>query len=186
MSTNHELQPVELEFQEFRLTCPLEEGHRMVPIKTICDIIDVDFKSQDSWLKSHPFFSQLYRPSTTVGADNKSRTMNCLSIFDVDGWLHSISAKGRRDGSIEKQYAFLAWLREKKMELYKSIDLFMQENRYELDLIEQKENTLNEMEMKQMELKEVKDRLKKINTAIEDVRSKRFTGQTALPFPGQN
>lgn len=174
------IQPIELEFNDFTLTCPIEEGHRMVPVRTVCEIIDVDFKRQDSWLKQHPFFTQLYNPRTTVAADNKQRIMNCLSIFDIDGWLHSIGSKNRKPDSIEKQYAFLAWLREKKMELYKSIDLFMEENKYELELIELKESALNELEEAQGEVKKIKDQLKKINKSIDDVREKRFTGQTAL------
>ena len=177
------IQPVELTFEGITLSSPIEEGHRMIPVRTVCEIINVDFRSQDSWLKQHAFFAQLYRPSTTVGADNKQRSMNCLSIFDIDGWLHSIGNKNRKPGSVDRQYTFLAWLREKKMELYKSIDLFMQENRYELELIEQKETVLNQLEEAQGQVKSIKDNLKQINTSIEEVRAKRYTGQTALPFP---
>lgn len=184
--TNVSLEPVELTFQEVKLTCPIEEGHRMIPVRTVCDIIDVNFQSQDNWLKEHAFFAQLYRLSTTTGADGKSYEMRCLSIFDIDGWLHSITEKNRKPGSVEKQYAFLAWLREQKMQLYKSIEVFMHENRYELDLITQKEQALEELELAQENVKLVKDRLKKINTSIEDVRAKRYTGQTALPFPKES
>jgi hypothetical protein len=177
------LAPVELTFQDISFSCPIEEGHRMIPVKTVCQIIDVDFKSQDTWLKQHPFFSQLYRPSTTVGADNKTRTMNCLSIFDIDGWLHSIGLKNRKDGSVEKQYQFLAWLRAQKLSLYKSIDLFVKENEYELKLVQSKEDALMELENAQDNIKSIKKRINTINHSIEEVRSKRFTGQTALPFP---
>lgn len=189
MSTNNHptsVQPVDLDFQGYTITCPIEDGHRMIPVRTVCEIIDVNFQSQDSWLKQHDFFSQLYRPSTTVGSDNKQRKMNCLSIFDIDGWLHSIGEKNRKPGSVEKQYAFLAWLREQKLQLYKSIDLFMQENRYELDLIEEKVKALDELEDAQSQVKTIKDRIRKINSSIEEVRAKRFTGQTALPFPEKN
>jgi hypothetical protein len=177
------VQPVELQFEDIKISCPLEEGHRMVPVRTVCQIIDVDYKSQDSWLKSHDFWSQLYRPSTTVGADGKTRTMNCLSIFDIGFWIGSISSKNRKPGSVEKQYAFLAWLREQTLNLYKSIDLFMQENKYELELIEAKEDLLNKIEEATETVKSYKRGLKQVNESIEEVRAKRFTGQTALPFP---
>lgn len=127
--------------------------------------------------------SQLYNLGYTVGADGKERKMNCLSIFDVNTWLGSISLNNRREGSVEKQYAFMAWLREQQLGIYKAIDVFMQENKYELQLIEQKEAVLDEMEETQGKLKDLKSSLKKINASIEDVREKRFTGQTALPFP---
>ena len=165
------------------LSCPLEEGHRMMPVKTVCQIIDVDFSRQDSWLKSHQFYSQLYKLTYTVGADGKERKMNCLSIFDIDGWVNSIGPQNRSEESIQKQYLFLAWLRERKLELYKSIDLFMQENRYELELIEMKERTLDELEAARDNVKELQKKYKQISTTIEDVRAKRYTGQTALPFP---
>jgi len=175
--------PVVLSFQDVEISCPIENGHRMIPIKTICSIIDVDFKSEDTWLKEHSFFSQLYRLSPTVGADGKQREMNCLSIFDVDGWLHSITLKGRKPGSVDKQYAFLTWLREKKLELYKSIELFIEENRYELELIEKKGRLVDALEECQDKTKELRNELKKVNGSIEDVRRLRYTGQTALPFP---
>lgn len=71
----------------------------MIPIRTVCQIIDVDFANQDGWLKKHPIYAQLYTPRTTVGADNKERPMNCLSFFDTFGWLNSITQKGRKPGT---------------------------------------------------------------------------------------
>jgi hypothetical protein len=177
------VQPLELQFEDIKITCPLEEGHRMVPVKTVCQIIGVDYNRQDSWLKSHQFYAQLYKLTYTVGADGKRREMNCLSIFDIDGWISSIGSQNRSKGSIDKQYLFLAWLREQKLNMYKSIDLFMQENKYELELIEAKEDLLNKLEETNEALKSYKKGLKQINESIEEVRAKRFTGQTALPFP---
>jgi len=178
-----EMVPVELEFDNIKLSCPIEAGHRMIPVRTICLIIDVDFARQDSWLKKHPIYGQLYKPMPTVAADNKERTMNCLSFFDAYGWLNSIGEKDRKPGSFEKQTLFLAWLRERIMEFYKAVDVWRQENRYELELVEQKEAVLNEIELASNNLKEAKKRLSTINSSIEEVRSKRFTGQTALAFP---
>ncbi len=176
--------PLELAYGEITLTCPIENGHRMVPVRTVCQIIDVDFARQDSWLKSHPIYCQLYNPLPTVALDNKERTMNCLSFFDLFGWLNSIgNATDRKPGSVEKQMTFMAWLRERHMEIYKAIDVWRQENKYELQLLEDKERALTELETANETVKEVKKRLALLNTTIEDIRAKRFTGQTALPFP---
>lgn len=175
--------PLELAYGEITLTCPIENGHRMVPVRRVCDIIDVDFKSQDSWLKKHPIYSQLYNPSTTVGADNKERTMNCLSFFDLFGWLNSIGEKDRKPGSFDKQMTFMAWLRERHMEIYKAVDVWQQENKYELQLLDEKARKLAEIESAQELLREAKKALATLNATIEEVRAKRFTGQTALPFP---
>lgn len=176
--------PLELAYGEITLTCPIENGHRMVPVRTVCDIIDVDFKNQDSWLKKHPIYAQLYIPSTTVAGDNKERTMNCLSFFDLFGWLNSLgNDSARRSGSVEKQMQFMAWLRERHMDIYKAVDVWRQENKYELQLLEDKEAALAELEAANEAVKEVKKRLSALNATIEEIRAKRFTGQTALPFP---
>lgn len=177
------IQPVELTFEDVKLSCPIEQGHRMIPVKAVCTIIDVDFKTQDSWIKEHPFLSQLYRLWPTVGADNKAREMNCLSILDLAFWIGSISLSSRKPGSIERQYRFMAWLREQMLGFYKSIDVWVQENKYEQQLIELKEQTEEELLRAKQTVKELNSRLKEIDVTIEDIRLNRFTGQTALPFP---
>lgn len=176
--------PLELAYGEITLTCPIENGHRMVPVRTVCQIIDVDFAYQDSWLKKHQIYGQLYKPSPTVGLDNKGRTMNCLSFFDLFGWLNSLgNDSARKPGSIEKQMTFMAWLRERHMEIYKAVDVWRQENKYELQLLDDKAKKLAEIETAQETLREAKKSLATINATIEEIREKRFTGQTALPFP---
>ncbi|MBL7780692.1 MAG: hypothetical protein JNM22_05695 [Saprospiraceae bacterium] len=175
--------PAELVFEETKLTCPIEDGHRMVPVKTVCTILDIDFQTQDSWLKDHRFFSQLYRPAYTVGADNKQREMNCLSIFDLYAWVSSVTLNNRKPGSIDRQYRLLVWLREKMLDVYKSVDVWIQENKYEQQLLTLKEQTEEQLLVAMQTVKELKARAKEIDTTIEDIRMNRFTGQTALPFP---
>ncbi len=178
--------PAELVFEETKLTCPIEDGHRMVPVKTVCTILDIDFQTQDSWLKGHPFFSQLYRLAYTVGADNKQREMNCLSIFDLYAWVASVTDNNRKPGSVERQYRLLVWLREKMLGTYKSIDVWIQENKYEQQLLTLKEETEEQLLIAQQTVRDLKSKMKEIETTIEDIRLNRFTGQTALPFPEDN
>lgn len=175
--------PAELTFDDVRISCPIQDGHRMVPVKTVCELLDVNYQTQDSWLKAHPFFTQLYRLDYTVGADNKRREMNCMSIFDLYAWVASISNDKRKPGSLEKQYRFMAWLREKMLDTYKSIDVWIQENKYESQLLELKERTEEQLLQAMQTVKELKSKVKEIDTTIEDIRMNRFTGQTALPFP---
>lgn len=59
----------------------------MVPVRSICELIEVRFSAQDNWLKSHEYFSQLYQLASTTGADGKQYNMRCLPIFDVLSWL---------------------------------------------------------------------------------------------------
>lgn len=174
---------IQLDYQGTEIPCPIEEGHRMVPVKTVCQIIDVDFKRQDSWLKKHKFFTQLYNLGYTTGADGKQYEMRCLPMIDLLSWLASISENNRKEGSVDKQYAFMAWLRHEMLSMYKLIEVFHEENKYELELITKKADTVDQIASKNEELKELKSSLKKIDLSLEEVREKRFTGQTALPFP---
>lgn len=174
---------IQLDYQGTEIPCPIEEGHRMVPVKTVCQVIDVDFQKQDSWLKKSEYFGQLYTLGYTVGADGKKREMNCLPMFDLLSWLSSISQNQRRDGSVVKQFAFMAWLRSKMLSMYKLIEVFHEENKYELELITKKADTVDQIASKNEELKQLKSSLKSIDLSLDEVREKRFTGQTALPFP---
>lgn len=178
-----DLNLITLDYQGTEISCPIEDGHRMVPIKTVCEIIDVQFKSQDSWLKEHPFYSQLYRLSGVVAADFKVRDMNCLPVFDVLSWLASVQNKHRRQESVEKQYAFMAWLRSEMLSMYKLIEVFQSENEYELSLITRKSELIDQQSELSTQMSDIKKQMKKIDSTLQDVREKRFTGQTALPFP---
>lgn len=186
MSEVTKLTPITLTFQDINLTCPIEDGHRMIPVRTVCEIIDVAFNSQDNWLKSHEFYGQLYRLSTTTGADGKQYQMRCLSIFDLNSWLASITSKNRKPGSITKQYAFMAWLREKFIDRYKEVQMVVKENEYEFQLIQQKDEALNQLIQAQDQVKQWKNAIRKIDQSLTDVRGKRFTGQPALPFPDEH
>lgn len=77
----------------------------------------------------------------------------------------------------------MTWLREKMMDFYKSVDVWIQENKYEQQLIELKEQTEEQLLMAKQTVKELSGKLKEIEVTIEDIRLHRFTGQTALPFP---
>ena len=158
----------------------------MVPVKTVCQIIDVKFSTQDSWLKEHPYFSQLYLLEGVVAADGKLRKMNCLPMFDLLSWLASISENNRKDGSADKQYAFMSWLRSQMMEMYKSIAIARAENSYEHDLVSKREEVEQKLLEAKGNVKDLQNTLKKIDDTLDDIRINRFTGQTALPFPDKD
>lgn len=171
-----------LDYQGISLPCPFREGHRMVPVKTVCQIIGIDFQTQDSWLKKHEIFAQLYSTSYTVGADNKRRAMNCLPMFDLYAWLSSVTDRNRNEESVKKQYTFMAWLRTQMVESYKSTDLIVEENKFEKELLQKKEEAMEMINEGQQKVKEGKKLMATVNQSLEDIRINRFTGQTALPF----
>jgi len=159
--------PAELTFEEVKISCPIENGHRMIPVKTICTILDVDYRTQHNWLKEHPFFSQVYRQEGVVAADNKMREMNCLSIFDVYAWVSSISLNNRKEGSFIKQHRFMAWIRERMLESYKSIDVWIQENKYEQQLLSLKDQTEDQLLAAQQVVRELKGRMAEIQSTLK-------------------
>lgn len=176
---------VNLDYHGTSISCPIAAGHRMVPVKTVCQLIDVDYSTQDNWLKKHKIFGQLYSLDYTTGADGKQYEMRFLPMFDLFAWLTSISQNKRRAGSIDKQYAFMAWLRQEMLSMYKLIEVFQEENKYELDLITKKSEMVDAIMARSDELKILKSGLKKIDASLSEVREKRFTGQTALSFPSK-
>lgn len=171
-----------LNFQGIELSCPIENGHRMIPVKTVCTAIDVQFANQDSWLKEHHFYAQLYPLVGVVAADKKVRKMNCLSIFDIYSWVSSIKSDKRREGSIEKQYAFMTFIREMMIGEYKSVDTYRAENERELELQNLREEKEDKKLSLKSQLKELDGEIKNIDESIEAIRVNRFTGQTALQF----
>lgn len=94
-----------LNYEGLEIPCPIEQGHRMVPVRHVCDALQVVFHNQDSWLKEHPYFSQLYTITYTVDAQNKQRKMNCLPMIDLLAWVSSITIRNRSEESIARQYA---------------------------------------------------------------------------------
>lgn len=171
-----------LEFESTEITCPIEEGHRMIPIRTICNILGVDYRAQHSWLKNHKYYGQLVKISSTVGADGKTREMNCLPFFDVLSWVSAIAPRNRADQSLELQFKLMVWLRTQMLEMYKLVDLIKEENAYELELIEYKGRLIEQKEEHSTKVAEINREIKKVDTTIADIREKRFTGQTAIDF----
>lgn len=171
---------VELNFKGFPLTCPFKNGHRILPVKTVCQIIDVDYQKQDSWLKAHPIFGQLYTLEVYSSADSKQRKMNCLSFFDAFGWLNSLQKKNRKEGSYEKQLAFIAWIREQIMSIYKDVDHLKFENEREVSMREEKAKKEEELlEIKNKE-KLLKQEIKDLADGIEQLIINKYNGQIEM------
>lgn len=172
-----------LEFEGIRISCPLTDGMRMVPIKPICELIDIQFKNQDSWLKGHPTFSKLYLLVGVVAADGKTRDMNCLPLFDTYAWLASIRDDKRRPGSVAKQTAFMAYLRGRMLDTYKEIALIKAENEMELMLLERKAEIAEERNVLAEKDKRLQKELKDVDVSLTEIRTSRFNNQLKLPFP---
>lgn len=179
---------ITLSFQGATITCPMTNGMRMVPVKPICEMIDVQFKNQDSWIKNDPYYGQLYLLAGVVARDGKVRDMNCLPLFDVLGWLSSITKNNRSAGSVEKQYALMAYLRERMLDIYKEVEVIRAENEFEMLLLERKAEVAEEMSVLSEKGKRLQKEMRDIERSLDEVRANRYTNQLLLPFPkgGEN
>lgn len=186
MDSKNEIANVqEMTFENVAIPCPVQEGHKMIPVRAVCQILDVDPDNQDVILREHPFFSQLYKPAQALTSDGKQREMKCLSMFDLYAWVSSISIRNRSEQSMQRQYLFLAWIREKMLGAYKSTEAYIQEADYERKLVELKDKTEEEIQEHQRIIADLKKKTKEIEKSIEEIRYNRMTGQISMSFPEQ-
>ncbi len=68
-----------------------EAGDVYVPIKPICAVLGIDFKSQYAKIKEDYSFNSVMVIITTTGADGKQYEMVCLPLRRIYGWLYTIN-----------------------------------------------------------------------------------------------
>lgn len=73
------------------ITIIQSDEDRFVPIKPICEALNIDYSSQVKKIKDDEFLSSTMVLSTTVGKDKKDREMVCLPYRYVFGWLFTIN-----------------------------------------------------------------------------------------------
>lgn len=173
---------VTIDFQGVEIPCPFADGDRMVPVRHICEAIDVQYKNQDTWLKQHAFFTRVYLLVGTHDAQNRVQDMRCLPLNLVVAWLASISDSNRRAGSVEKQHELMSLLLDKMKETYQLVEVVAKSNNYQLELIRKKEELLEQLERDKANLATTKKQLGEINHSIDEVLSGQARGVIELPF----
>lgn len=169
-----------LDYEGTAIPCPIEHGHRMVPVKAVCEALQVQFKNQDSWLKEHPYYGQLYLLSGVVAADNKVRKMNCLPMIDLLGWVSSIATRNRSEESIARQYAFMAYFRQKLLQEYQQVTVLEQSLDQERELLNANKAEEEIIQGIEAELKARRKSIKEREKRIEQIRVNRVTGQIEM------
>lgn len=79
----------------------IENGEKLVPIKPICEALNVDYPTQFTRIKEDPILSSVIGLSPTTGKDGKTYEMQCLPIKYVFGWLFRIDARNVKEESKE-------------------------------------------------------------------------------------
>jgi len=73
------------------IKCPSQNNENYVAIRSICQCLGIDHKSQFERIKNDEILGQLYTDTVySWGEDKRQRKMFCLPVKYVFGWLFSI------------------------------------------------------------------------------------------------
>ena len=92
----------------------IENGEKLVPIKPICEALNIDAKNQREKISQDEILGSVGVLSTSVGADGKTREMFCIPFKYVFGWLFTINPKNVKP---EAQQAVIRY----KMDWYNAL-----------------------------------------------------------------
>lgn len=154
----------------------------MVPIRHLCEAIDIDFPTQDAALKKSDFYGAAYRLAYTPTAQNNTQKMRCMPLMMALMWMSSIKDNNRREGSVEKQHDLMRILLERMTQTYQLVETVAQANNYQLELIRKKNDLLDRLATDKANLKATKDELEIVNGSIDEVLTNQSKGIIELPF----
>lgn len=170
-------------FEGVDIHCPYESGTVMVPIRAICQMVNVSFATQNKAIKQHPVYGPLYVPRTSMASDKRMVSMLCLPMAVAAMWLASISDRGRNEGSLKSQHELMVVFIAKLADTYKAVNLLKEEmGRYNA-LLKQREELELTILNSNIEISDHRKMLKKINANLESLKVNTFNPQYELPFP---
>lgn len=79
----------------------VENGHKLVPVKPICQALGIDEDAQRRRLKEDPILSSVTVLSTATGADGKQYEMVTIPFRYVFGWLFRIDSRNVKEEARE-------------------------------------------------------------------------------------
>lgn len=171
-----------IEFKESTLPVPIFEGERWIPIRHVCELIDVKSKDQDAMIKKHPIYSLASRLVGTRDRRGHHVPMSCLPLSLAISWVIGIKDDKRRPGSVEKQIAVANLLIEKMKSAYQLVEIAIQATEYQMQLVLQKEKLLKELRDAKSNVKSINEKIKKVEDSLNQALVERANGQISLPF----
>lgn len=105
------------------ITCFIESGVRLIPIRPICQALEICPASQYKKIKANPDLSENFILARKAAKDGKMYEMLCLPVHLVFAWLFSINPAYVKEESretvrkyrMECYYVLLDYLPLKKM-----------------------------------------------------------------------
>lgn len=79
----------------------IEDEQKLVPIKPICEALNIDYSTQSQRLKEDPILSSVVGLNPTTGKDGKTYEMQCLPLKYALGWLFRIDSRNVKEEARE-------------------------------------------------------------------------------------
>jgi len=156
-----------------------ESAEKWVPIRPICEALNVDFPTQFGKIKEHPILASTVGLIPMVAADEKDRNMQCLPIEYVFGWLFTIHPNNVKEEARE------ALIRYQK-ECYHALFRYFSNKS---DFLQDKQNLIEEKVDKyqaiQVEFKTAKDRLARAKEELNQARAYSYEQWEAKALQGK-
>lgn len=144
-------------------------GQLYVPVKPICTILGIDFKTQYRKIEEDRFFHSSMVIMTTVGADGKNREMVCLPVKHICGWLYSINPGKVSPEAEEKILAYREEVNDILTAYFFGGSIRqIESNQAEIKALEEINSLLTQERTIKGQLKEARDRLAKIRASRLD------------------
>lgn len=145
----------------------MNEGGQLIPLKPLCQILELSYKNQDRKIREDPYFSQVYQPARIVAADGKERQMNCLPLIEVENWLHATSNTNRTEEQKQKKVDFLSWLRSQRISMFRAVNETSQQNTKEAGIYAQ-------LQRNRSRINELRRENTKLQKELEHMRLERY------------
>lgn len=146
----------------------VENGHKLVPIKPICDALGIDDKAQRDKIKNDEILGSVGVLSTSTGSDKKSYEMFCIPYRFVFGWLFSINPK---NVSPEARETVLKYKLECYNVLYNHFTAHAEFYEYKQSLVYEKNTQLRIIKA---EFNTAKTRLEEAKKEFDEVMDMKF------------
>lgn len=163
-----ELTQVEkLDFEENTIDIVNLDNQKMIPVKVICDILEIQTPGQSKFLQESPLFSSIVKTTKAIAADGSKRDMLCIPALEVEQWIHGISDTNRSKEQVLKKTAFLLWFRQQRHLFYQTIGDIVQNNRQEIMLYQLMNKSKQIIALE-------KRKIKKYEEALSQVHSEKY------------
>lgn len=154
----------------------VDNGHYAISVNEICKLIGIPFKKQDSLIKLHPMFSQVYHVIELPDVDGKVRKDNALPIIDAYAWIASINNIRNKTESMSKQLQLMAEIRNTLVTLmYDKLYPVHEPSEIELDLMKKRAIMASDLSYTTHRYKNQFQDLLEIESEIEKARANKET-----------